>query len=115
MDLTPAELEDAMYHYARESVKLGKIYVKYQKDFNNLEDRKHDYLAKLSLLQDGKSVAEKERMARVTTEWGTFREGTTFAKNKALESRIAYEESRRLWETYRSLLSHMNARMRTNI
>ncbi|MEO0343059.1 MAG: hypothetical protein AAF198_06435 [Pseudomonadota bacterium] len=61
---------------------LTKDWLEKKKQAELLGETKNDYLAELISQQDGKTHAEKERMARTSKEWKTLQEGRLHAEHE---------------------------------
>ena len=114
MDYTPAQLEEKLEKYCVEVAQKGPEYAEKQGLFFSVDQRKNDYLAKLTKESEGSSNAEKERNARCSTAWEDFRNDLVQMEKEALVAKIAYEISKTKWETAKSLLYSKNQERRTN-
>lgn len=114
-NFTPEELEQLLQSSAHDAAVDGEAWALMQGEVDSIEDRKNDYLAVLASEQEGKSEAEKERLARMTPDWGNFRSDLSHRQAECLKLKVKYQTSIRRWETCRSLLSSMNTRMRTGV
>ena len=110
--MTPAELEDMLVTERDRAAKIGAAWAEYAGKVNSCEDRKTDYLAELTLKAEGKSIEERERIARTSPEWAAFRKELSTAEAHALILKIEYQVAVRAWETARSLLSSKNQEAR---
>ncbi len=114
MEWTPEQLEEKMAKFANESAKLGDEWAVKQGMANSVKDRKEDYLSLLTSRAEGESHAEKERNARISTEWMEFKAELGKMSEEALQLKVKYDTSIRNWETSRSLLSSANTQRRTS-
>src|SRR3990167_2652341 len=105
MEFYAEQLEEQLYHLMEEVADLGPKWAELQGEVTNLEDRKYDYLAKLTFQAPGESNTEKERNARLTPEWEVWRRTVRKQKKECLLLKIKYDVAIKKWETYRSLLS----------
>lgn len=67
-----------------------------------LRETKNDIFAEIKSKQDGKSEAERDRMARMSDEWKEFRNSMLQAEAQArrLKFRMTYEDMKfRAWQT----------------
>lgn len=114
MNYTSEQLENWMMKYSREAAELGSQWAVKQGELNSLDDRRHDFLARIAEMTEGSSAAEKERKARLNPEWENFRDALSTLKKEALVLKIQFETAKRRWETARSLLSTKNTERRTS-
>lgn len=113
-DYTPQELEQMLQKFANDASKAGQQWAEQQGLYNSLHDRRDDFLAALSHQAEGDSNAAKERNARLTADWKSFKDSMIQAECDLLKLRIAYDTAVRSWETARSLLSSKNQERRTS-
>jgi len=112
MDLTPTELERTLMESRDRAARLGAAWAILHGKAESCEDRKHDYLAILTRKAEGKSMSEREMIARTSEEWTEFRKQLSEANAAALALKIEYQTAVRDWETARSLLSSKNTEAR---
>lgn len=106
------DLQENLLKYEEEALKYGKEYAKAKEVFDLLDKRKDIKKQEIIDRQEGKTNAERERKALVSTEWGNYVDNLVTAESLKTKYRILYDDAVRRWDGTRSLLSNKNAEMR---
>ncbi len=114
-DFLPAELETELQRSAYEARILGEAWAVAQGVADSISDRRSDYLGALAASTEGKSEAERERVARTLPDWGNFQTDLSSKKAEALKLKIKYDAAKRKWETLKTLIYIKQLEMKTNI
>lgn len=67
-----------------------------------LRETKNDVFAQIKSKQNGKSEAEKDRLARISPEWIKFRDSMVTAEAEARRARLRMKHSEMLFDAWRT-------------
>ena len=112
MDRLPNELLDDLIKYEDEALRYGKEYAKAKEVYDLLDKRKDIKKQEIINRQEGKTNAERERMALVCEEWGNYVDNLVASESLKTKWRILLDDAIRRWDTTRTCISSKNAEMR---
>lgn len=110
--LLPADLEQKLYELAHKSYEIEKRWIAAQENYDIIEDNKKSKFASIVEVQEGKTTAEKERLALINADWNQYLSALSQSRKMARELRVERDNILRLWETCRSIMSSKNAERR---
>lgn len=111
--MTPGELERELQKLAHKTNDLCDTLHPLRSTYKTLDTHKTRMLAVITDRQKGNSHAEKERKALVSVEWKKYLRALCLARKKFEKADYEADNSNRLYESCRSVLSSKNTQRRT--
>jgi len=111
-EMTPADLESQLLRLANNTNKLKIMMIEAKETYQILKTNKDMVFASMCNKVEGRSQAERERIVYCSDGWKEWIKAYLVSENNYERAKVEADNSERLWESCRSILSSKNSERR---